>query len=201
MLLVDDSVDACIAQSMLLRMRGYDVQTATSGRDALVAYENFQPDIVLMDLGMPEMSGYDVVRQLRGKPGGDQSLFIALSGRGEEEDRAKAREAGFHRYAIKPVDLADLEQMFRPSPAVRNRTDARRPGQRLDARDGATDDGWDASGRRPSAADRPFAPRLLFAAMPELPDITIYLEALEHADLGAGLAPGPRQQPVSFADV
>jgi two-component system, chemotaxis family, CheB/CheR fusion protein len=114
-LLVDDSVDACIAQSMLLRLRGYDVQTATSGRDALVAYEKFQPDIVLMDLGMPEMSGYDVVRELRGKPGFDHSLFIALSGRGEEEDRTKAREAGFHRYAIKPVDLADLEQMFRPS--------------------------------------------------------------------------------------
>ena len=68
-LLVDDSVDACLAQSMLLSMRGYDVQTATSGRDALVAYEKFKPDIVLMDLGMPEMSGYDVVRQLRGKPG------------------------------------------------------------------------------------------------------------------------------------
>ena len=114
-LLVDDSVDACIAQSMLLRLRGYEVQTATSGRDALVAYEKFQPDIVLMDLGMPEMSGYDVVRELRGKPGFDHSLFIALSGRGEEEDRTKAREAGFHRYAIKPVDLADLEQMFRPS--------------------------------------------------------------------------------------
>jgi two-component system CheB/CheR fusion protein len=111
-LLVDDSPDACMAQSLLLKMRGYEVQTATSGRDALTAYDRFQPDIVLMDLGMPEMSGYDVCRELRGKPGGDQPLFIALSGRGEEEDRAKAREAGFHRYAVKPVDLADLEQMF-----------------------------------------------------------------------------------------
>jgi two-component system CheB/CheR fusion protein len=115
-LLVDDSLDACLAQSMLLKMRGYEVQTATSGRDALAVYERFKPDIVLMDLGMPEMSGYDVVRQLRGKPGGDRPLYIALSGRGEEEDRAKAREAGFHRYAIKPVDLADLEEMFRPAP-------------------------------------------------------------------------------------
>jgi signal transduction histidine kinase/CheY-like chemotaxis protein len=115
-LLVDDSTDACLAQSMLLKMRGYEVQTATSGRDALAVYERFKPDIVLMDLGMPEMSGFDVVRQLRGKPGGDRSLFIALSGRGEEEDRKKAREAGFHRYAIKPVELADLEQMFHAGP-------------------------------------------------------------------------------------
>jgi signal transduction histidine kinase/CheY-like chemotaxis protein len=115
-LLVDDSSDACLAQSMLLKMRGYEVQTATSGRDALAVYERFKPDIVLMDLGMPEMSGFDVVRQLRGKPGGDHPLFIALSGRGEEEDRKKAREAGFHRYAIKPVELADLEQMFHAGP-------------------------------------------------------------------------------------
>jgi signal transduction histidine kinase/CheY-like chemotaxis protein len=115
-LLVDDSADACMAQSLLLKMRGYEVQTATSGRDALAVYDRFQPDIVLMDLGMPEMSGYDVCRQLRDKPGGDQPLFIALSGRGEEEDRAKAREAGFHRYALKPVDLADLEKMFGHAP-------------------------------------------------------------------------------------
>jgi two-component system, chemotaxis family, CheB/CheR fusion protein len=113
-LLVDDSHDACLAQSMLLKMLGYEVETATSGRDAIAVYDHFKPDIVLMDLGMPEMSGFEVVRQLRGKPGGDHSLYIALSGRGEEEDRAKAREAGFHRYAVKPVDLADLEQMFRP---------------------------------------------------------------------------------------
>ena len=58
------------------------------------------------------MSGFDVVRQLRGKPGSDQSLFIALSGRGEAEDRAKARDAGFHRYAVKPIDLVELEQLF-----------------------------------------------------------------------------------------
>jgi CheY-like chemotaxis protein len=115
-LLVDDSVDACLAQSLLLKMRGYEVQTVTSGRDALAAYERFKPEIVLMDLGMPEMSGFDVVRQLRGKPGGERSLFIAVSGRGEEEDRNKAREAGFHRYAIKPVDLADLEEMFHAAP-------------------------------------------------------------------------------------
>jgi DNA-binding response OmpR family regulator len=101
---------------MLLKMRGYEVQTATSGRDALAVYDCFKPDIVLLDLGMPEMSGFDVVRQLRGKPGGDHSLFIALSGRGEEEDRKKAREAGFHRYAIKPVELADLEEMFHAGP-------------------------------------------------------------------------------------
>lgn len=120
-LLVDDSVDACMAQSMLLKLRGYEVKTATSGRDALALYEGFRPDIVLMDLGMPEMSGFEVVRQLRDKPGSDQSLFIALSGRGEEEDRAKAREAGFHRYAVKPVDLADLEQLFSHAP---NKSDA-----------------------------------------------------------------------------
>ena len=111
-LLVDDNGDACLAQSMLLKMRGYEVETATSGRDALVVYERFKPDIVLMDLGMPEMSGFEVVRQLRGKPGSDHSLFIALSGRGEEEDRAKAREAGFHRYAVKPIDLVELERLF-----------------------------------------------------------------------------------------
>jgi two-component system, chemotaxis family, CheB/CheR fusion protein len=116
-LLVDDNGDACLAQSMLLKMRGYEVETATSGRDALVVYERFKPDIVLMDLGMPEMSGFDVVRQLRGKPGSDQSLFIALSGRGEAEDRAKAREAGFHRYAVKPIDLVELEQLFETSGA------------------------------------------------------------------------------------
>jgi two-component system, chemotaxis family, CheB/CheR fusion protein len=115
-LLVDDSKDACVAQSMLLKLRGYEVQTATSGRDALTVYERFKPDIVLLDLGMPEMSGFDVVRQLRGKPGAGQTLFIAVSGRGEEEDRIKAREAGFHCYAIKPVDLADLEEMFHPAP-------------------------------------------------------------------------------------
>jgi two-component system, OmpR family, response regulator len=117
-LLVDDSDDACLAQSMLLKMRGYEVQTATSGPAALAAYEQFKPNIVLLDLGMPEMSGYEVVRQLRGKPGGENSLFIAVSGRAEEEDRIKAREAGFHRYALKPVDLTDLEELFEGASAM-----------------------------------------------------------------------------------
>jgi CheY-like chemotaxis protein len=111
-LLVDDSPDACTVMGMLLEMGGYEVGTAYSGQAALDAARARTPDVVLLDIGLPDMSGYDVCRRLRAEPGTRSAVMIAWSGRAEPEDRARAREAGFDHHVLKPADLEELQALF-----------------------------------------------------------------------------------------
>lgn len=107
-LVVDDNVDALESSAALLRMDGHDVQTARDGMAALRCVERFSPDVVLLDIGLPEMDGYEVARRIRSMPDQFDTLLIAHSGYGEEEHLQRATQAGFDHHLIKPADLSQL---------------------------------------------------------------------------------------------
>jgi two-component system CheB/CheR fusion protein len=108
---VDDNRDAADSLAMLLRLKGHDVVVAYDGPSALTAV-TFGPDLVLLDLGMPGMDGYEVARRLRQLPEGRGCLLAALTGWGQEEDRRRTREAGFDRHLVKPVDPVELTALL-----------------------------------------------------------------------------------------
>jgi DNA-binding response OmpR family regulator len=106
-LVVDDNADAADSLAMLLQVRGDDVRVAYDGEQALFAEQEFKPDVLLLDIGMPKLSGYDVARRVRDARGGEV-FIVAITGWGQEEDRQRAREAGFDHHFTKPVDYAKL---------------------------------------------------------------------------------------------
>ncbi len=112
-LIVDDNVDAADSMAMVLRLAGHEVITAHGGKAALESQAAFRPAIVLLDIGLPGIDGYEVARRLRRLPGGESLFIIAVSGYGNEDDRRRSREAGFDRHLIKPVDDATLQAMVR----------------------------------------------------------------------------------------
>jgi signal transduction histidine kinase/DNA-binding response OmpR family regulator len=110
-LIVDDNVDAAESLALLLGTMGQVVQTAYDGVTALDAAERFGPDVVLLDIGLPGLSGYDVAREIR-RRGLSDVLLVALTGYGQQEDQARAREAGFDHHLIKPTDVSRLPDLF-----------------------------------------------------------------------------------------
>jgi PAS domain S-box-containing protein len=111
-LVVDDNIDAGVVLGMLLETYGHRVQVAHSGKDAVEKAGNGLPDIVFLDLGMPEMDGIETARHLRALPGGDRIFLVALTGWGQEKDRQRTREAGFDAHLVKPVDNAALGEVL-----------------------------------------------------------------------------------------
>jgi CheY-like chemotaxis protein len=116
-LIVDDNPDAAESAALLLGMLGHEVETAGDGPSALEAVRTFRPEVVLLDIGLPGMSGYDVARALRARPENRALSLVAVTGYGQDEDRRRSAEAGFDRHLVKPVDptalarlLASLEQ-------------------------------------------------------------------------------------------
>jgi DNA-binding response OmpR family regulator len=97
---------------MLLSMEGHQTCTAWDGEEALAAALRFQPDVVLLDLGMPKLNGFDTARRLREQPRGREMTIIALTGWGQEEDRRRSRDAGFDGHMVKPVDFDALMSML-----------------------------------------------------------------------------------------
>jgi two-component system, chemotaxis family, CheB/CheR fusion protein len=119
-LIVDDNVDAAESLCLLMKSLGKsDVRTAASGPEALQTAEQLHPDIVLLDLMMPGMDGYEVARRLRREPWGAELLLVALSGWGHEEQRRRSKEAGFDRHVTKPADLATLRALLSERPPRR----------------------------------------------------------------------------------
>lgn len=104
-LIVDDNRDAASSLSTLLQLLGCETQIALSGEDALALVPVFQPRVILLDLGMPGMSGLEVAQCVRRLPSGGDVLLIALTGWGQEEDRRRTREAGFDHHLVKPVSM------------------------------------------------------------------------------------------------
>ncbi|TXF98556.1 hybrid sensor histidine kinase/response regulator [Massilia arenae] len=102
---VDDNEDAAVTLSLLLETLGHTVLVAHSAREALTALPAFGPDVCLLDIGLPEMNGYELAAALRKKPGASQAILIAVTGYAQEKDRALALAAGFHDLFAKPVDL------------------------------------------------------------------------------------------------
>ncbi len=110
-LVVDDNADAAEMLALFLRTEGHEVRTAHDGPAALHAAESFRPEVVLLDIGLPRMDGYTVVRRLREQPGLKTSLLVALTGYGQEEDR-RAHEAGFDAHLVKPADSDELQKLL-----------------------------------------------------------------------------------------
>jgi CheY-like chemotaxis protein len=108
---VDDNVDAAESLALLLRMMGQVVRTVHDGVSALEAAESFPPDVVLLDIGLPRMDGYEVARQLRQRGPAD-ALLVAVTGYGQDADLTRSREAGFDRHLVKPVDPGTLAELF-----------------------------------------------------------------------------------------
>jgi CheY-like chemotaxis protein len=97
---------------MLLKLWGHTVQAVRDGPAALASAPTLRPEVVLCDIGLPAMSGYELARQLRQQEGSNQPVLIALTGYGQEEDRRRAQEAGFDHHIIKPVDPAALAKLL-----------------------------------------------------------------------------------------
>jgi CheY-like chemotaxis protein/two-component sensor histidine kinase len=111
-LVVDDNRDAADSLGMMLRMMGHDVRTAYDGLEAVQAAAAFRPDLVLLDIGLPRMNGYEAARHLREQPWARSMALIALTGWGQEEDRRRALDAGCDHHLTKPVDPAALEKLL-----------------------------------------------------------------------------------------
>lgn len=108
-LVVDDNVDAAKISSMLLRAWGHEVRIAHNGPDALHRAAGFQPHIVLLDIGLPNMDGYEVARHFRQDPHIGTARLVAITGYGQEEDLQRSKEAGFDAHLIKPVETTELK--------------------------------------------------------------------------------------------
>jgi DNA-binding response OmpR family regulator len=106
-LVVDDNQDAADSLAMLLGTRGDEVRIAYDGSQALEVERDFEPDVVLLDIGLPALSGYDVANRIREKRGADV-LIVAITGWGEEKDVRRAEEAGIDQHFTKPLDFEAL---------------------------------------------------------------------------------------------
>jgi CheY-like chemotaxis protein len=111
-LIADDSKDNAASLAILLEMNGYEIRTAHDGLEAVKIASQFLPDAVLLDIGMPEMDGYDAARQIRNEPWGKKMLVIAQSGWTQERDHHRSKEAGFDAHLGKPLNFERLIKLL-----------------------------------------------------------------------------------------
>jgi CheY-like chemotaxis protein len=110
-LVVDDSVDSAETLGELLKIWGHEVKLAFDGKAAIEAARAYKPDVVLLDIGLPEMDGFAVAERLKAE-GTAGRMLIALTGYGEQAHRERARKAGFHHHLVKPVDPEALQKII-----------------------------------------------------------------------------------------
>jgi CheY-like chemotaxis protein len=110
-LVVDDNRDAADTLSMLLDFLGYETRTAYDGQQGVDVATAFQPDLVILDINMPVMDGYEAARMLRNARGTSRAVLVALTARATPNDRAAALQAGFDYHVVKPVDGAGLAEL------------------------------------------------------------------------------------------
>jgi PAS domain S-box-containing protein len=111
-LVVDDNRDAADGLALMLRVMGHETRTAYDGLESLQAAANFRPDVVLLDIGLPKMNGYEVAQEIRKEPWGKGMALIALTGWGQEDDKRRALDAGFDHHLTKPVEAAVLAKLL-----------------------------------------------------------------------------------------
>jgi CheY-like chemotaxis protein len=112
-LIVEDDEDTATSLGMLLEMHGYEVELTFDGPSAVRAVQVTQPDVVLLDIGLPKMNGWQVAKQIREQTPSKRPLLIAISGYGMQADRLRSREVGIDLHLIKPVDPVKLELLLK----------------------------------------------------------------------------------------
>ena len=129
-LVVDDNRDRPLTLAKMLKLLGNEVRTAHNGIEAVKPAEEFRPEVILMDVGMPGMNGYEATRRIREQPWARNTIIIALTGWGQEGDRIQSSEAGCDGHLVKPVSLPDLEETldrYRAATALGARSRRLRP--------------------------------------------------------------------------
>ncbi len=111
-LIVDDNRDGADSLVMLLRIMGNDTRTAYDGQQGVDVAEEFRPEVMLLDIGLPKLNGYEACRRIRQQPWGKSVVLIAMTGWGQEDDRRRSQEAGFDHHMVKPVDPQDLMKLL-----------------------------------------------------------------------------------------
>jgi len=118
-LVVDDNRDAANSLSIMLRLMGNEPKTAHDGIEALEVAAAFRPDLILLDIGMPRLNGYDTARRIRQQPWGKNVILVALTGWGQDDDRRKSHDAGFDLHMVKPIQPDTLEELLASSASQR----------------------------------------------------------------------------------
>jgi CheY-like chemotaxis protein len=118
-LVVDDSQDGADSLGLILQALGAQASVTYDGPSALALLDSFKPDIVLLDIGMPGMDGYDVARRIRAERAFDRVLLVALTGYGQEEDRRRCADAGFDHHLVKPLEVKELEHVLGSPDGIR----------------------------------------------------------------------------------
>jgi CheY-like chemotaxis protein len=116
-LIVDDNRDGAESLATLLSMSGHQTRMVHDGLEALEAAERFRPDLVLLDIGIPKLNGYDACRRIRNEPWGKEMVVVAVTGYGQEADIRNSREAGFDHHFVKPVDYRSLARVLAALPS------------------------------------------------------------------------------------
>jgi DNA-binding response OmpR family regulator len=111
-LVVDDNHDSALSLAMVLTMMGHETRTAHDGETALATAEEFHPDVVLLDIGLPKMNGYEVAQRIRENAWGTDMFLIAVTGWGQAEDRARSAEVGLNMHMVKPVEPTALQAVL-----------------------------------------------------------------------------------------
>jgi CheY-like chemotaxis protein len=117
-LIADDNEDAVESLALMLNLMGNETRTAPDGLAALQVGETFAPDVVLLDIGMPKLNGYDAARRMRALPWGSRLVLVALTGRSQDEDRRRSHEAGFDFHLVKPIEPTALEKLLAIIPST-----------------------------------------------------------------------------------
>jgi CheY-like chemotaxis protein len=112
-LVVDDTRDSADSLATLLQLNGHVTSVSYDGPATVAAAEAFRPDAILLDIGLPGLTGYDVARRIRAQPWGSTVMLIAMTGWGQPEAREEARMSGFDAHLVKPVELTDIETLLR----------------------------------------------------------------------------------------
>ncbi len=115
-LVVDDNKDAANSLAMILTLEGHEVESVYTAHDALARVLSFKPDVALLDIGLPEMNGYELARRLREQPEVEEIRLVALTGYGQAEDKERACAAGFDDHLVKPADLRALQRALGATP-------------------------------------------------------------------------------------
>ena len=112
-LVADDNEDAVVTLALMLTHYGHDVRTASDGQEAVALAAAFRPHVILLDIGMPKLNGYEACRRIRAQAGSETMILVALTGWGQTEDKRRALEAGFDHHLVKPVDPTALDRLLR----------------------------------------------------------------------------------------